>query len=98
MSSPAIVMLEKLRKRFEKATPDLLAAFTGTDIVQYNIRSGGDVLKSITVNMKDHLFIDGPATNDLEITIDDEDMQKILHSTAFFKDLLSQVWSHQMYI
>lgn len=88
MSDATLAMLEKVRQRIENATPDQLAGHT--DIVQYNVRLDGKVAKTFTINMKDHAFVDGATANDLEVTINDEDLMPAFLSTVHLSDLLSQ--------
>lgn len=88
MSDATLAMLDKVRQRFENATPDQLAGHT--DTVQYNVRLDGKVAKTFTINMKDHAFVDGAAANDLEVTINDEDLKPAFLSTVHLSDLLSQ--------
>lgn len=92
MSSPTLAVLAKIKERLNNATAEQRASNVYTDIVQYNIRLEGKVVKTFAFNMKDFAFVDGEFTgSDAEITIDDEHIIGTFRGTVTLEDLLIQV-------
>lgn len=92
MSSSSLAIIENIKERISNSTAEHRAKNTYNDIIQYNIRLDGKVVKIFGVNLKDYVFVDGPvAENDVEITIDDADFISSIHTTASLTELHNQV-------
>lgn len=92
MSSSTLSIIESIKQRISNASAEHRANNTDKDIIQYNIRLDGKVVKIFGINLKDYVFVDGPvAENDVEITIDDADFIGSIVNTVSITELHSKV-------
>lgn len=92
MSSTTLTIIENIKERLSQSTAAQRESNADKDIIQYNIRLDGKVVKSFGINLKDYVFVDGPiAKNDVEITIDDADFIGSISNTLKLTDLLKKV-------
>lgn len=89
LSANTIAALDRVKVRF--ATGAKPVDFAENDICQYNITDDGTVVRTIVFNLKDFKFIEGAATNDVEITVDDADVPALFAGKLSLVDLHSSV-------